>query len=78
MTGIYVLQAKLGPQITTQAIQARDLFSAKVLAAHKIYANYISDKRYSKGEITLKNPQGRVVWTIPALEEEKKEVKKNG
>ncbi len=72
---IYVLQAKLGEQITTQAIPARDTFSAKVLAVHKINANHISDKRYAKGEITLKDPDGKVVWKITEITEE---VKKGG
>lgn len=72
---MYVLQAKLGEQITTQAIQARDDFSAKVLAVHKINANYVSDKRYSKGELTLKDPEGKVVWKIAAVVEKDKEVK---
>lgn len=77
MIKIYVLQAKLGDQITTQAIPARNDFSAKVLAVHKINANYVSDKRYAKGEITLKDPEGKVFWKIPELVEEikKKEVK---
>jgi hypothetical protein len=66
---IYVLQAKLGEQITTQAIQARDDFSAKVLAVHKINANYVSDKRYAKGDIVLKDPDGKVVWKIAAIVE---------
>jgi len=69
---MYVLQAKLGDQITTQAIQARDTFSAKVLAAHKINANHVSDKRYAKGELTLKDPDGKAVWHIPEVIEEKK------
>jgi len=69
---MYILQAKLGEQITTQGINARDTFSAKVLATHKINANYISDKRYSQGEITLKDPEGKVIWEIPAVETEKK------
>jgi len=72
---IFVLQAKLGEQITTQGINARDTFSAKVLAVHKINANYVSDKRYAKGELTLKDPEGKVVWKIPAIVEE---IKKGG
>lgn len=72
---IYVLSATLNNQVTTQAIPARDTFSAKVLAVHKINANHISDKRYAKGEITLKDPDGKVVWKMPAVVEVKKEVK---
>lgn len=60
----YILSAKLGPQITTQAIQARDPFSAMVLATHKINANYVSDKRYATGEITLKDDTGKIIWEI--------------
>jgi len=67
----YVLQAKLGEQITTQAIQARDTFSAKVLAVHKINANHIADKRYSMGELVLKDPNGKIVWDIPQEEVKK-------
>lgn len=73
---MYVLQAKLGNQITTQAIQARDTFSAKVLAVHKINANHVSDKRYAKGELTLKDPEGKVVWKIPEVIEEIKKGEK--
>lgn len=65
---IYVLSAKIGPQITTQAIQARDDFSAKVLAVHKINANHVSDKRYSIGDIVLKDPAGKPIWEIKAEE----------
>jgi len=72
---MYVLQAKLGEQITTQAIPARDTFNAKVLAVHKINANYVSDKRYAKGELSLKDPDGKVVWKIAEVVEEKKEGK---
>ena len=72
MIGVYVLQAKLGDQITTQAIPARDDFCAKVLAVHKINANYVSDKRYAKGDITLKDPNGKVFWKIAAVIEEDK------
>ena len=69
----YTLQAKLGEQITTQSINARDNFSAKVLAVQKIHASYVSDKRYAKGEITLKDPNGKVVWHLPVvIVEEKK------
>ena len=75
----YTLQAKLDSQITTCSVSARDDFSAKVLATQKINANYVSDKRYSVGEITLKNPDGKVVWTIKeenslTAKKEKKEV----
>ncbi len=64
----YTLQAEIGSQITTLAINARDNFSAKVLATNKIAANYVSDKRYAIGKITLKDSNGKVVWEI---EEEK-------
>lgn len=68
----YILQAKLGESITTVAINARDLFGAKVSAAQKISANCVSDKRFAIGEITLKDPDKKVVYK---LEEEKKEGK---
>ena len=77
----YTLQAKIGSQITTLAITARDDFSAKVLAVHKTNANFVSDKRYAIGEIILKDPAGKVIWDIKAEEpikpkEKDKEVKK--
>lgn len=72
---MYVLQAKLGEQITTQGINARDDFSAKVLAVHKINANWVADKRYAKGELLLKDPDGKVVWKVPEFIEE---IKKGG
>jgi len=61
---IYILSATYEKITTTQAIQARDNFSAKVLSVHKINANRISDKRYSKGNIVLKNPEGKVIWEL--------------
>lgn len=73
---MYVLQAKLGEQITTQAVLARDDFSAKVLATHKINANHVADKRYAIGEITLKDPEGKVVWEIKVEEVAKPKEKK--
>lgn len=74
----YILSAKLGPQITTQAIQARDTFSAMVLATQKINANYVSDKRYATGEITLKDDTGKVIWEVKeeTVIKSKKEEKK--
>lgn len=74
----YILSAKLGPQITTQPIRARDDFSAKVLATQKINANYVSDKRYATGEITLKDDTGKVIWEVKeeiVKPKDKKEVK---
>jgi len=61
---IYVLSATLDSQITTQAIPARDDFSAKVLAAIKINAYHVSDKRYAIGGLTLKDPDGKVIWEV--------------
>lgn len=75
---MYVLQAKIGPQITTQAILARDDFSAQVLAVHKINANYVSDKRYAIGDIALKNPDGKTIWEVPAEPQKKTDEKKKG
>ena len=74
---MYVLTATLNGMTTSTAIQARDNFSARVLATHKINANFIADKRYAKGQITLKDPDGKVVWEMEA-EVEKKETKKGG
>lgn len=77
----YVLSAKLGPQITTLSILSRDDFSAKVLATQKINANYVSDKRYATGEITLKDLEGRLIWEVKSedgikpKDKDKKEVK---
>jgi len=61
---MYVLTATLDKLMTSQAIQARDDFSAKVLAVHKINANHVSDKRYALGKITLKDPDAKVIWEI--------------
>ena len=71
----YTLQATIKQSTTTQGIQARDNFSAKVLAVQKINANYVSDKRYAKGEILLKDPEGKVVWKISEVITE---IKKGG
>lgn len=74
---MYVLQAELNKLVTSQQIAARDDFSATVLAVMKINANYVSDKRYAAGNVTLKNPEGKVVWEVKAEEPitKKKEVK---
>jgi len=61
---IYVLSATYENMTTTLPIPARDNFSAKVAASRKINASYVSDKRYAKGEITLKNQEGKAIWTI--------------
>lgn len=71
----YTLQATIEQSTTTIGIQARDTFSAKVLAVQKINANYVSDKRYAKGEVTLKDPEGKVVWKILEIIDEKKKEK---
>jgi len=60
----FILQATIEQSTTTQGIQARDNFSAKVLAVQKINANYVADKRYATGEIILKDALGKVVWRI--------------
>ena len=71
---MYVLSATLDKMTTTQGIQARDDFSAKVLAVHKINANHIADKRYAKGEIVLKDPEGKAIWNLPVETELKKKI----
>jgi len=73
---MYVLQAELNKLVTSQQIAARDDFSATVLATMKINANHVSDKRYAIGNVTLKNPEGKVVWEVKA-EEPKKNVAKS-
>ncbi len=73
---MYVLTATLEKLQTSIAIQARDNFSAKVLAVHKINANHIADKRYALGSLTLKDSEGKVVWEVEA--EVKKEAKEGG
>lgn len=60
----YTLQGRIGSQITTCAIKARDTFSAKVAAVQKINASSVSDKRWAKGEITLTDPEGKKIWNI--------------
>jgi hypothetical protein len=69
---MYVLTATLEKLTTSIAIQARDNFSAKVLAVNKINANHIADKRYALGSLTLKDPDGKVVWEVG------EEIKKGG
>lgn len=66
----YTLQARLDKSITTVSIMARDTFTAKVLAVSQIRSSHVSDNRWGIGEITLKDPKGEIVWTLPA---EKKE-----
>lgn len=75
---MYVLTATLEKLTTSIAIQARDNFSAKVLAAHKINANHIADKRYALGALTLKDPEGKVVWEVEVEGLKKKETKEGG
>ena len=66
----YVLTAKFMNMITSKAIPARNIFTAKVSASQVISANHVSDRRYAKGEITLKDPNGKVVWSIKQETEE--------
>jgi len=63
------MQATLNGSITTQLIEARDNAGAKVIVAQKINQNYKSDKRYAIGEITLKDPKGKIIYLIPQEEE---------
>ncbi len=60
----YIIQATIGQSTTTLPIKARDNFSAKALAVQKINSNYAADKRWSQGTIVLKDPNGKVIWTI--------------
>ena len=69
----YTIQASIGQQTTTIPIKARNTFSAKVLAVQKINASHVSDKRWARGEIVLKDSEGKPLWKIPAEEETKKE-----
>lgn len=62
----YTLQAKNGDSVTSCLILARDNFCAKVMAAQKIYSNHVADKRYAKGEITLKIEGGGIIYRIKA------------
>lgn len=64
----YTLQATIGQSTTTISLQARDTFSAKVLAAQRISMCWVSDKRYATGEIVLKNAAGKIVYKIKAEE----------
>ncbi len=68
----YLLSATYQNQTTSQVVPARNTFSAKVSATRIISANHVSDKRYAKGEITLKDPEGKVIWNIKSEEEQKK------
>lgn len=65
---IFTLQATIGQQTTTRAIKARDNFSAKVLAVLLINVNFVSDKRWAIGEITLKSRDNKIIWKVPAEE----------
>lgn len=68
----YILSATYQGITTSMEILARNVFSAKVLAVQKINANHVADKRYAKGEITLKDPEGKIVWKIDAEEDQPK------
>ena len=72
---IYILSATYEKLTTTQAIHARDNFSAKVLSVHKINASRVADKRYCKGYVVLKNPEGKVIWELKEEQPNTKEVK---
>ena len=68
----YILSATYKNLTTSCSILARNTFNAKVSASQKISINHVSDRRYAKGEITLKDPEGKVVWIIKAEEDQKK------
>lgn len=75
----YILTATLDKMTTSQAISARDDFSAKVIAAIKVNNSHVADRRYAKGELLLTDPCGKTVWKVPAevapAKKEEKEVK---
>ena len=62
----YVLSATLKGMTTSRPLFARNTFNAKVIASKEITANYVSDRRFAQGEITLKDPEGKIVWSIKA------------
>jgi len=66
----YVLTAKVGNNVTSIPINARDDFCAKVQSVKEINKRYVSDKRWEKGEITLKGQYGdEVIMHIKGEEE---------
>ena len=68
----YIISATYQGMTTTRSIFARNTFNAKVIASHQITTNHVSDRRFAKGLITLTDPEGKIVWKIPAEEESAK------
>ena len=64
----FTLTATLADRSTTIPIRARSAFMAKVLASIEIAKQHVSDKRFEKGEIVLKSPEGKQVMLIKAEE----------
>ena len=70
----YVLSATYKGMTTTRPIFARNTFNAKVMASSMITTNHVSDRRFAKGEITLKDPEGKIAWKIPVEEDQPKKI----
>ncbi len=60
----YILTATFNKMTTTIPINARDDEMAKVLAFQKIAVNSASDKRFTIGEIVLRDPEETKVWSV--------------
>jgi hypothetical protein len=71
----YIVQAELNGSITSTGVLARDDFGAKIVALQLASKNFVSDKRWDVGKITLKNSDGEIVMTIPSEIEEIKKKK---
>lgn len=65
---IYSLTATHNERSTTVPIRARNVTMAKTLASIEINKRYASDKRFEKGEIILKSPEGKQAMIIKAEE----------
>ena len=65
----YSLTATHDGRSTTVPIFARNDFGAKSVASAEIIKRHASDKRFDKGEIILKSPEGK--QTMKIVSEEK-------
>jgi hypothetical protein len=62
----FIMYAELNGDITSLPIKARSKEFAIALAARESSIRCVHDKRFEKGQITIKDPFGRVFYRIKA------------
>lgn len=61
---IFTLQGKIGDRIVTYQVKARGPIGAIMEANNTIRINQASERRLAVGDVTLKDDQGNVIWSV--------------